>query len=179
MLIGTRAYGLLWKRKKEKGTGPLKLLRGSINSIEVTRRSGADWHPHIHTIATVARGWRVEVDELRPEWRKLTGGNVNIKPLKNGRKGLREAFKYATKPQDVRRGKIDSEAIWWRFLSYLALKRRRLIRAYGCYHGNQAAELEDLSADQLGHDLDGYDYIDWLAFWSEDAAHYQLTRLGK
>jgi hypothetical protein len=169
--VGLRALRLLMHRKKVRGTGPFRFVLGLIASVEVAR-SGRDWHPHLHCIVTLPPGQRVSVVELRREWEKLTGGRqLRIDPL-TGRKGLLEAFKYSVKPADVKNGKIDSEAIWWRFLAYQGLRGRRLLRTFGIYHGQDEEpdpELSDLH--------DAADVLDFLATWCEDLDHYEVREL--
>jgi hypothetical protein len=171
MLIGPRAFRLLWRQKKEKRKGPFLHVLGAICVTEIAR-SGADWHPHMHCVVTLPRGKRIDVRELRTSWEQLTlGRQIRIDPLR-GRKGLLEAFKYVTKPQDLSGGKIDLEALWWRFLTHKGIKGQRLIRSLGCYFG------QDQEPDLAGAELPDSpgDYLDWLATWAESPGKYELEK---
>lgn len=171
MELGLRSVGKLWKRRKEKGTGPFRDVLGLVYSVEVAR-TGLNWHPHLHCVVTLPKGKRVDARELRAEWQKLTGGKqLRLDPLK-GRKGFLEAFKYATKPQDVKGGKIDLAGLSWRFLAYQGLRGRRLIHAFGCYFGQ---DTEPNLAGPEGQDSSG-DFLEWVASWCETRRTYGIQK---
>lgn len=132
-------------------------------ATEVTK-GPAGWHPHFHVLISMRRTQRVDVNELREEWCKLTGGRqIRLDVLKTD-SDVVEVFKYAVKPVDVdSSGRILEGAVQVRHQIYESLRGARLIRGYGIYFNcvepdlEQAEEIEDLG-----------DWVDLIFKWMGD-----------
>ena len=163
LAIGMSAWGKLWNRKRKRLTGPFKAVLGAIVATEVTK-GPAGWHPHFHVLISMRRTQRVDVNELREEWCKLTGGRqIRLDVLKTD-SDVVEVFKYAVKPVDVdSSGRILEGAVQVRHQIYESLRGARLIRGYGIYFNcvepdlEQAEEIEDLG-----------DWVDLIFKWMGD-----------
>lgn len=174
LALGECAIRKLWERRRRKSQGPFRDVSGMIVSTEVSREgAGVDngWHVHFHCVVSLPRGKRVDASELRREWFKLTQGKqLHLDPLK-GSNDLREAFKYAFKPLDVSGdGRAYENGLKWRLLAFKGLRRQRLIRSYGCYHGLGDVE----PSESVGSDpSDLGDWLEWLARWMGDSYFVQ------
>ena len=119
--------GKLWNRKRKRLTGPFKAVLGAIVSTEVTK-GPAGWHPHFHVLLSMRRTQRVDVNELREEWCKLTGGRqIRLDVLKTD-SDVVEVFKYAVKPVDV-----DSVAAFLKVLCKCGIRFTNLSVGLGSF----------------------------------------------
>ena len=79
-------------------------VTGSAASMEFTNR-GAGWHPHIHSILTVAPGaWLPDQRAWSEAWGEITGGSVivDIRPIRGElAAACREVAKYAAKAPEL------------------------------------------------------------------------------
>lgn len=170
LAVGQRAWGKLWKRRKERRTGPLADVLGAIMATEVTRGPSGKWHPHFHVLVTMPRAKRISVVNLREEWRKLTGGIfVNLKVLRL-ETDVVEVFKYAVKPADLGTdGRLDPQGVLIRHKIWESLKGARLIRGYGCYFGTNEIDLtQPETLEETG------DYVELIYKWM--GRNYDLVR---
>jgi len=167
--VGVKAWGKLWKRRKNRRTGPLTDVLGAILATEVTL-GVAGWHPHFHILVTLPKNRRISVSNLREEWCTLTGGRqLRIDPLLRD-SDVVEVFKYAVKPVDVNsQGCIDSKGVLVRYSVWTALKGSRFIRGYGAYYNVQE---EDLTKPETVEDLG--DWVDLIFRWI--GFEYQLYK---
>ena len=128
---------------------------GGVLSVEVKRGTRSQqWHPHIHAI--VIHDQKVNVAELRAEWRKITGDSLNVdlqnlRGFKHGSKfdpvacagDFCEVFKYAAKFSEM-----SLEDNWDAFG---VLGGKRLLRPWGVLWGVKVPE--DLTDEGLTDDL--------------------------
>jgi hypothetical protein len=172
--VGETALRKLWARKKTRGSGPFKHVLGIVASVEVTR-GPAGWHPHLHCIVTLPAGQILDYrpkSELRLEWKRMTGGTqIDVSPELKSPADLVEVFKYAFKPLEVgESGGIDKKGLEWRLLSFLALRGRRLVRSYGCYHSIKPDVVP--SQENAIEQFESGAFIEWLAYWDKQARSY-------
>jgi hypothetical protein len=177
LAIGMKAWGKLWKRRVNRGTGPLRDVLGAILSVEVKLGTGGKWHPHFHILITMPRKCRISASELRHEWDILTGGRqLRLDPLLQ-ESDVVEVFKYAVKPDDLDKcGQASIEGVRTRFHIYQVLKGARLIRGFGCYFSVQDVDLQEReSVEDLGKWLDlifrwmGSEYKLWHVLGRKDS----------
>lgn len=169
LAVGTKAWGQLWKMRKNRLSGPLRDILGAILAIEVTKGPGG-WHPHFHILATLPRNKRVDASELRSAWSIRTGGNQIQLDVLRKESDVVEVFKYAVKPADLGRdGNIQVESVRTRLQIYEALSGRRFIRGYGGYFNCKEPDLtENETVEDLG------EWVDLLFGWT--GTNYQLER---
>ena len=104
-------------------------LTGGAFAYEFKRGSGLDlWHPHIHMIAHIPKGVRIDAERLKAEWLDITqdSSHINLKYCSNDNPYL-EVFAYALKfsqmtPQD-------------RWHAAQLLRGDRLISSFGSFRG--------------------------------------------
>lgn len=171
LAVGVSAWGKLWKRRVNRGTGPLVDVLGAILATEVTQ-GPAGWHPHFHILCTMPRNCRISALDLREEWKKLTGGVfVNLKVLMQ-ETDVVEVFKYAVKPADLDKGgNVLASGVEIRHKVYQALKGARLIRGFGGYFNVQDVDLqEEETFEEIG------DWVDLVFKWS--GMDYKLISSG-
>lgn len=174
LAVGEAALRKLWARKKMRSNGPFKQVLGIVASVEVTR-GPAGWHPHLHCIVTLPAGQVIDYrpkSELRLEWKRMTGGTqIDVSPELSQPPDLVEVFKYAFKPLEVgESGGIDEKRLKWRLLSFLALRGRRLVRSYGCYHSIKPDVVP--SQANAEEQFESGAFIEWLAYWDKQARSY-------
>lgn len=170
LAVGLEAWGKLWGRRRKKLQGPFADVLGAILAVEVTSGNGAGWHPHFHILLTCPRNKRVDANELRAEWTKLTGGRQLRIDVLRSQLDLVEAFKYAVKPVDVdASGVVDTKGVMDRYRIYTALQGARLIRGVGCYHG---VKEEDLDTPETVDDFGSW--VDLVFEWTGHS--YQLVQ---
>lgn len=167
--IGLTAWGKLWKRRKNRRTGPLQDVLGAILATEVTK-GPAGWHPHFHILITMPRNKRISAADLRQEWHALTGGRqIRLDPLRT-EADVVEVFKYAVKPADRgKEGLIDVAGVLIRHDIWTALSGSRLIRGYGGYFNVQD---EDLTDPETVEDLGSW--VELIFRWAD--SKYELVR---
>lgn len=150
------SFGVLTKKAQRIRSGSrdkteFSKFVGGVGSVEIKRGRGGKWHPHLHAIALHLE--RVEMEELRAEWHRITGDsfNVDLRNLDSVRTGsgdlesdLREVFKYAMKFADM-----SLEDNWQAFRD---MRCKRLLRAWGALYGVKVPD--DLSDEnELAADL--------------------------
>lgn len=169
LAVGVKAWGQLWKMRKNRSSGPLRDVLGAILAVEVTKGPGG-WHPHFHILLTMPKNRRVDAVELRQAWQLRTGGNqIHLDVLRN-ETDVVEVFKYAVKPADLGAdGKVDQEAVKTRLLIWEALAGRRFIRGYGGYYNVQEPDLtEQETVEDLG------EWVDLIFRWTGEK--YEFDR---
>jgi hypothetical protein len=163
------SYAALMKRGKlhrHRSGSPWSesaLAVGSVASVEVKRGSGSGaWHPHAHAV-WLCEGRVPDQDELRREWRKITGDSdqVDVRPFHFVRDGLPatelniaadfcEVFKYALK--------FSSMNLADNWHAFTELRGRHMIFPRGVLYGldvpddladDESVELRDLPFIQL------------------------------
>ncbi len=150
---------------------------GSVGSYEAKRGKGSGlWHLHFHDAWLCAEV--PDQDELRSEWRRLTGDShvVDVRPFHHVRDGLPataenvaadfcEVFKYAVKMQGL------TLADNWQAAE--DLDGRRLVRSRGLLYGVKVPD--DLADDPL--DDDDLPYVQ-LFYRYLDGAGYVLEHFN-
>lgn len=176
--VGLSGVNRLWKRRKERRTGPLRELLGLVLATEATFNQEHGWHVHFHGVYSVPKDSPgVDVNELRLEWEKLTGGRQLRLDHISSEADLLEVFKYSVKPADLLKGesgRVNDAAIATRVAAWYGLRRKRLIRSYGCYFG--LGDVEDLSNEISPPEHLHEPYIEWLARWQPQVLRYNLSR---
>lgn len=169
LTLGLKAWGKLWKRRKNRSTGPLKAVLGAILATEITQ-GPAGWHPHFHILVTLPRKSRIDATELRQEWSRLTDGRqIRLDPLVR-ESDVVEVFKYAVKPADLDKcGLVDIAGVMIRHQVWSALRGARLIRGFGCYFD---VEEEDLEKPEQVEDIG--EWVELVFQWLEK--NYGLAR---
>lgn len=177
--LGWRAWKKLWDRRKARGTGPLSRIEGAVVSSEVTW-GPAGWHPHLHVIFATEKGFanRVDVDQLRRDWRKLTGGSQirldYLKPGEDQAKGIKEALKYSVKTEasiSKRRRAAGEQApqpmacasgsVGRLYMGAALLYKMRRVRSYGAFY----AFGDEEEAPLCEEDAIDEETRDWLGRW--------------
>lgn len=176
LTIGWSGVNRLWKRRKERGTGPFRELLGLVLATESTFNPEHGWHVHFHGVYTVDQSSPgVDVLELRNEWSRLTGGRQLRLDHISSEMDLLEVFKYSVKPADLVRGasgRVDGEQVAARVAAWYALRGKRLVRSYGCYFG--LGDVESLSEEITPPEHLNEPYTEWLAKWSAALKRYNL-----
>lgn len=130
----------------------LKCWIGWLRSTEVTYNSEADtYHPHLHNLVAVrptywkSRGY-ISTAKLRSLW--PLGDQVDLRRVRDPRRGCCEVAKYATKPLIFPKDEAlrDKYARVYDTLC-TELHGRRLVQAGGCVKAALAALRIDLEAD--------------------------------
>jgi hypothetical protein len=123
------------KQARKRLTGAIsKLFRrkfwdshflGGIYTVEFTLGTDNQWHVHAHIIAFRRRWFDVEL--LRREWLTVTEDShvVHVAQIDDVRSGLREQFKYISKPSDINRFEVAHVR------QLLELKGQRMVGAFG------------------------------------------------
>lgn len=138
---------------------------GAVWSFEVKKgKNSGLWHPHTHAV------WLCEeeprLNQLRDEWREVTGDSyiVDIRPFHNQNdvaSGFLEVFKYA-----VKFSSMEPADTWHVFQT---LKGTRLVASFGYFFGVKVPET--MTDDDLPEDLP---YIE-LFYRYIRGAGYSLT----
>lgn len=146
-------------RKKGRGDGwQLCGVEGGLYSLEVKRGAAGGWHPHIHALWLLPHGKRLEVNDLRELWKKVTKDShvFNVKPITDQGDGIvsgcLEVLKYALKFSDL------SFSDNWH--ASQELKGMRLTSSFG--------SLYNLKEEEAGPDeIEEGDepYIEYVARW--------------
>lgn len=167
--VGIKAWGKLWKRRKNRSTGPLNAVLGAILATEVTQ-GPAGWHPHFHILVTLPRKCRINAADLRQDWCTLTGGRqIRLDPLVR-ESDVVEVFKYAVKPADLdKQGGVDRAGVMIRHQVWSSLRGARLIRGFGGYYN---VEEEDLTQPETVEDIG--DWLELVFQWMGKS--YDLVR---
>ena len=177
--VGLSGVNRLWERRRRKHSGPLRELLGLVLSTEVSFNAEHGWHVHFHGVYTVpATSPGIDVNELRPEWERLTGGRQLRLDHISSEMDLLEVFKYSVKPSDLVKGVagvVDRQAVASRVAAWYALRGKRLIRSFGCYHG--LGDVENLSQEITPPEHLNEPYSEWLAKWSTALMQYNLSRV--
>lgn len=137
-------------------------LTGGVFAYEFKRGSGSDlWHPHIHMLALIPKGLRVNIELLKIEWHGLTQDSsvINIEYCKNDNAYL-EVFAYALKFSEMSHPD--------RWFAYNALIGERLISSFGSLRGVDVPE--SLTDDMLESDEP---FVDVLYRWHFGRLNYQ------
>lgn len=103
----------------------LEFFAGGGVAVEVTLGTDGAWHSHLHLLAFRRRF--CDVDQLRDEWRTVTGDShvLRIVLVKDLERGLEEVLKYISKPLDIE--KFEPKHI----KQFLEIKGTRMFRAFG------------------------------------------------
>lgn len=127
----------LWKwfrqlRKRREWRG----VTGCGTGLEFTNR-GRGWHPHLHSLLTVAPGaWLPDQERWSEAWAQITGGSVivDIRPIRGDlAKACAEVAKYAAKAPELE----ESEDI---LALHRAISGRRLWATTGVLRGVEESE---------------------------------------
>lgn len=135
---------------------------GGVFAYEFKRGAGQNlWHPHIHMLALLPKGLRVDAEVLKSEWREITGDSfvINIEKVQNDSPFL-EVFAYALKFSEM-----ENDDRW--YASQL-LANERLISSFGEVRG---VVVDESNNDEL---LDDPEYYDMIFNWQ--AGRYNLTK---
>jgi len=134
-------------------------VEGGLYSLEVKRGQAGGWHPHIHALWLLPAGKRLNVDDLRDLWQKVTKDShvFNVKPIVDKGEGIisacLEVLKYALKFSDLSFG--DN----WQ--ASQDLKGLRLTASFGSLYGikeQEAGPDEEIEEEDQP-------YIEYVARW--------------
>jgi len=115
-------------------------LSGGVFAYEFKRGAGSgEWHPHIHMLALIPAGQRIDAQALKDEWLQITGDSkvVNIQICTNDQAYL-EVFAYALKFSEMTHAD--------RWFAFNELKGERLISSFGCL---RSVDVPDLVEDDI------------------------------
>lgn len=115
-------------------------LSGGVFAYEFKRGANSnEWHPHIHMLALIPSGQRVDAQRLKDEWFEITGDSkvINVQLCTNDQAYL-EVFAYALKFSEM------SHADRW--FAFNELKGERLISSFGCL---RSVDVPDLVEDDI------------------------------
>lgn len=131
------------RRRPDSEAGRLwAQIAGGIKVVEITRNPDRkDWHPHIHCVV-LARVSYIQADELAAVWERYADGHiVDIKAVRDPRRGMKELLKYLTKPvlahhkgSDVKAGMQAMGSAEAEELA-TAIHRQRMVSTFGCLYG--------------------------------------------
>jgi len=129
---------VIWKRYIHGGEGSIELLF----KIKQSR-----WHTHAHLFVSI-KGTsqnplsRSELKEFKAVWKRVTGGatNLHIRKIDDVERGIKEVFKYITKPIDYRTWTTKQ------FREILLMKGKRMTFKFGDLY-NYKSEYEITDAD--------------------------------
>jgi hypothetical protein len=134
---------------------------GGVFAYEFKRGSRENlWHPHIHMLALLPKGLRVDYEILKTEWLEITGDSsvINIQKAENDSAFL-EVFAYALKFSEM-----ENDDRW--YASQL-LANERLISSFGDVRG---VVVDESNNDEL---LEDEEYYDLIFNW--EAGRYDLA----
>nr|CRY94991.1 hypothetical protein [uncultured prokaryote] len=161
------------RRHGKRSRSELVDIDGAVWSYEVTYSEANGWHPHVHAIYLAKE--QPSQAALRSEWENITVDSfmVDVRPITADEsapadvdphaKGFAEVFKYALKAAELPASKLIE--------SYMVLRGKRLVRAFGKFFGVVEPDNDDLGDELPASDLP---YIDLL--WRYSGGRYEHAR---
>ena len=157
-----------------------KQVQGWIRATEVTKNPKDDTaHPHFHCFLMVPRSYfkgdnYIKADDWREMWRQSLQVNytpqINVKPVKEVNKGIKEVLKYSAKPQQLAQDKD------W-FLEFASqVHKLRFMASGGALkhvlkdHVSKEEMIHTESEDGAGEELEPGPVFDWYS----SQKHYYL-----
>lgn len=143
-------------------------ITGGVFAYEFKRGSGENlWHPHIHMVAHLPKGLRVDIQKLKDEWLELTDDSsvLNIEYCKNDDPYL-EVFAYALKFSEMSHGD--------RWYASQILRGERLISSFGSFRGVDLTD--DVTDDLLTTDEP---FVDLLFKWHVHRGYCEAITLNQ